>query len=248
MEIVAGDAFGNAQRAAVWHHDEDVAKLGKPTDRDEWLMPAQLVNAYYNPVFNEIVFPAAILQPPFFDAEAEAAVNYGAIGGVIGHEMGHGFDDQGAKSDAKGILRTWWAPGDIEAFKKRTEVLADQYSQFEPLPGIKVNGKLTLGENIGDIGGLTVAHEAYTLSREGKPAEVIDGYTGDQRFFFGWAQVWRSLYRDEALRNQVLSDPHSPAMYRVNGVVRNVDAWYAAFGIKEGDALFLAPDKRVKIW
>ena len=248
LEVAAGDAFGNARRAEAWDHAYDRARLGKPTDREEWFMPAQLVNAYYNATFNEIVFPAAILQPPFFDVEAEPAVNYGAIGGVIGHEMGHGFDDQGAKSDAKGILRTWWAPGDIDAFKKRTEALADQYSQFEPLPGIKVNGKLTLGENIGDIGGLTVAHEAYTLSLEGKPAETIGGYTGDQRFFLGWAQVWRSLYRDEALRNQVLTDPHSPAMYRVNGVVRNVDAWYAAFGIKEGDALFLGPEKRVKIW
>lgn len=248
LEVVAGDAFGNARRAEVWDHEYDKARLGKPTDREEWFMAPQMVNAYYNATFNEIVFPAGILQPPFFDSEAEPAVNYGAIGGVIGHEMGHGFDDQGAKSDAKGILRTWWAQADIDAFKKRTQTLADQYSEFEPLPGIKVNGKLTLGENIGDIGGLTVAHEAYTLSLEGKPAEVIGGYTGDQRFFFGWAQVWRTLYRDEALRNQVLSDPHSPAMYRVNGVVRNVDAWYAAFGVKEGDALYLPPEKRVKIW
>ncbi len=248
LEIVAGDAFGNARRAEVWQHDDERSRLGKPTDRDEWFMAPQMVNAYYNATFNEIVFPAAILQPPFFDAEAEAAVNYGAIGGVIGHEMGHGFDDQGAKSDAKGVLRNWWAPADVEAFKKRTDVLVEQYAAFEPLPGIKVNGKLTLGENIGDVGGITVAHEAYHLSLEGKPAEVISGLTGDQRFFFGWAQVWRSLYRDEALRNQMLSDPHSPAMYRVNGVVRNVDAWYAAFGIKEGDAMYLAPEKRVKIW
>lgn len=248
LDVVAGDAFGNARRAEVWQHDDERSRLGKPTDRDEWFMAPQMVNAYYNATFNEIVFPAAILQPPFFDAEAESAVNYGAIGGVIGHEMGHGFDDQGAKSDANGVLRNWWAPSDVDAFKKRTDVLVDQYAAFEPLPGIKVNGKLTLGENIGDIGGITVAHEAYNLSLEGKPAEVIAGLTGDQRFFFGWAQVWRSLYRDEALRNQVLSDPHSPAMYRVNGVVRNVDAWYAAFGIKEGDPLYLAPEKRVKIW
>lgn len=248
LDIVAGDAFGNARRAEVWRHEYQRAKLGKPSDRDEWGMTPQTVNAYYNATFNEIVFPAAILQPPFFDAEAEPAVNYGAIGGVIGHEMGHGFDDQGAKSDAKGILRTWWSPADIEAFKKRTDVLADQYAGFEPLPGIKVNGRLTLGENIGDIGGLTVAYEAYKLSLEGKTAETIGGYTGDQRFFLGWAQVWRSLYRDEALRNQVLTDPHSPAMYRVNGVVRNVDAWYTAFGVKEGDPLYLAPEKRVRIW
>ncbi len=248
LEIVAGDAFGNARRAEVWHHDYDRARLGKPTDRDEWYMAPQMVNAYYNPTFNEIVFPAAILQPPFFDAEAEPAVNYGAIGGVIGHEMGHGFDDQGAKSDAKGVLRTWWTPGDVDAFQKRTKVLVDQYAAFEPLPGIKVNGQLTLGENIGDVGGITVAHEAYRLSLDGKRAEVIAGYSGDQRFFLGWGQVWRSLYRDQALRNQVLSDPHSPAMYRVNGVVRNIDAWYTAFGVKEGDALYLAPEKRVRIW
>jgi putative endopeptidase len=211
-------------------------------------MTPQTVNAYYNPTFNEIVFPAAILQPPFFDADADPAVNYGGIGGVIGHEMGHGFDDQGAKSDAKGVLRNWWAAADVDAFKKKTDALADQYSAFEPLPGIKVNGRLTLGENCGDVGGLTVAYKAYQLALDGKPAPQLDGYTGDQRFFLGWAQVWRSLYRDQALRNQVLTDPHSPAMYRVNGVVRNVDAWYTAFDVKQGDDLFLAPEKRVKIW
>ena len=248
LDVVAGDAFGNAQRAAVWGHEYMRAKLGTPTDKDEWFMSPQTVNAYYNPVFNEIVFPAAILQPPFFDPDADPAVNYGAIGGVIGHEMGHGFDDQGAKSDAKGVLRTWWKDADVEAFKKRTDALADQYSAFEPLPGIKVNGRLTLGENIGDVGGLTVAHRAYQLSLGGKPAESIDGFTRDQRFFFGWAQVWRTLIRDQALRNQVMTDPHSPAMYRVNGVVRNLDAWYSAFDVKEGDALYLAPEKRVRIW
>jgi len=248
LEVVPGDAFGNAQRARVWRHEYMKAKLGKPADREEWFMTPQTVNAYYNPTFNEIVFPAAILQPPFFDPDADPAVNYGGIGGVIGHEMGHGFDDQGAKSDAKGVLRTWWGEADIKAFKERTDALAEQYSQFEPLPGIKVNGRLTLGENIGDIGGLTVAYRAYQLSLDGKPAPVIDGYTGDQRFFLGWAQVWRTLYRDEALRNQVLTDPHSPAMYRVNGVVRNHDAWYTAFDVKPGDALYLPPEKRVKIW
>lgn len=248
LEIVAGDAYGNARRAAVWHHDYERAKLGKPTDRDEWFMSPQTVNAYYNPVFNEIVFPAAILQPPFFDPDADPAVNYGGIGGVIGHEMGHGFDDQGAKSDAKGVLRNWWKDADVTAFKKRTDVLADQYSNFEPLPGIKVNGRLTLGENIGDVGGLTVAHRAYQLSLDGKPAPTVDGYSGEQRFFLGWAQVWRTLIRDQALRNQVLTDPHSPAMYRVNGVVRNLDAWYKAFDVKEGDALYLKPENRVRIW
>jgi putative endopeptidase len=248
LDVVAGDAWGNAQRSRIWHHEYSKAKLGKPSDRDEWFMTPQTVNAYYNPTFNEIVFPAAILQPPFFDAEADPAVNYGGIGGVIGHEMGHGFDDQGAKSDAKGILRNWWAAADVESFKKRTDALADQYSTFEPLPGIKVNGRLTLGENIGDVGGLTVAYKAYQLALADQKAPVIDGYTGDQRFFLGWAQVWRNISRDQALRNQVLTDPHSPAQYRVNGVVRNVDAWYTAFGVKEGDALFLSPDKRVKIW
>ena len=248
LDVVPGDAYGNAARARVWRHEYQLAKLGKPSDRDEWFMTPQTVNAYYNSTFNEIVFPAAILQPPFFDADADPAVNYGGIGGVIGHEMGHGFDDQGSKSDAKGVLRTWWGQADIDAFKKRTDALADQYAQFEPLPGIKVNGRLTLGENIGDVGGLTVAYRAYQLSLNGQPAPTVDGFTGDQRFFLGWAQVWRSLYRDQALRNQVLTDPHSPAMYRVNGVVRNHDAWYTAFDVREGDALYLAPEKRVKIW
>ena len=248
LEVVPGDAYGNARRAEVWVHEYMRSKLGKPSDRDEWFMNPQTVNAYYNPAFNEIVFPAAILQPPFFDADADPAVNYGAIGGVIGHEMGHGFDDQGAKSDANGVLRTWWSDADVDAFKKRTDVLADQYSTFEPLPGIKVNGRLTLGENIGDVGGLTVAYKAYQLALGDKPDATIDGYSGDQRFFLGWAQVWRTLYRDQALRNQVLTDPHSPAMYRVNGVVRNLDAWYRAFDVKEGDALYLPPDARVKIW
>lgn len=248
LEVVQGDAFGNAVRSNAWQQEYMRSKLGKPTDRDEWFMTPQTVNAYYNAAFNEIVFPAAILQPPFFDPDADPAVNYGGIGGVIGHEMGHGFDDQGSKSDAKGVLRTWWGESDIEAFKKRTDSLADQYAEFEPLPGLKLNGRLTLGENIGDLGGLAIAHEAYKLSLGEQPAPVVDGYTGDQRFFLGWAQVWRTLSRDEALRNQVLTDPHSPAKYRVNGVVRNLDAWYDAFGVKEGDSLYLPPEKRVKIW
>jgi putative endopeptidase len=248
LDVVPGDAYGNAERARVWAHDYMVEKLGKPSDRDEWLMTPQTVNAYYNPTFNEIVFPAAILQPPFFDPEADPAVNYGGIGGVIGHEMGHGFDDQGAKSDARGVLRTWWSERDVEAFERRTSALADQYAKFEPLPGLHVNGRLTLGENIGDLGGLTMAHEAYELSLGGAPAPVIDGFSGDQRFFLGWAQVWRTVYRDEALRNQVLTDPHSPAMYRVNGVVRNVEPWYAAFHVEKGNALYLSPDERVQIW
>jgi putative endopeptidase len=248
LDVQPGDAFGNDVRAAVWRHDYDLARLGKPSDRDEWRMTPQTVNAYYNSVFNEVVFPAAILQPPFFDPDADPAVNYGGIGGVIGHEMGHGFDDQGSKSDAKGVLRTWWSQADIDAFKKRTDALADQYAVFEPLPGIKVNGRLTLGENIGDVGGLNVSYRAYQLSLEGQPAAVRDGFTGDQRFFLGWAQVWRAVIRDQALRNQVMTDPHSPSIYRVNGVVRNVDAWYAAFDVKPEDSLYVAPESRVRIW
>jgi putative endopeptidase len=248
LEVKPGDAFGNHRRAQMFEWQRELDRLDKPTDRDEWQMTPQTVNAYYMSSFNEIVFPAAILQPPFFDPKANPAVNYGAIGGVIGHEMGHGFDDQGAKSDAKGILRTWWKPEDIAAFKKRTEALADQYSSFEPLKGLHVNGHLTLGENIGDLGGLTIAHDAYLISLNGAPAPAIDGYTAEQRFFMGWAQVWRTLDRDEALRNQVMTNPHSPGEFRVNGVVRNVDAWYTAFGIKPGDKLYLPPEQRVHIW
>ena len=248
LEILPGDAFGNHRRAEVFEWNRERDRLNKPTDRDEWQMTPQTVNAYYLPTFNEIVFPAAILQPPFFDPKADPAVNYGAIGAVIGHEMGHGFDDQGAKSDAKGVLRTWWKTEDIDAFKKRTEALADQYAQFEPLKGLHLNGHLTLGENIGDLGGVTIAHDAYLLSLNGAPAPVIDGYTADQRFFMGWAQVWRSLDREETLRNQVMTNPHSPGQYRVNGVVRNVDAWYTAFNVKPDDKLYLPPERRVHIW
>jgi putative endopeptidase len=248
LEVRAGDAFGNAMRASVFDWNRDVNRLGKPTDRDEWGMTPQTVNAYYNPTFNEIVFPAAILQPPYFDPNADPAVNYGAIGGVIGHEMGHGFDDQGSKSDARGVLRTWWAPEDTAAFKKLVDSLATQYDGYTALPGLNVNGRLTLGENIGDLGGLSVALEAYRISLKGKPAPVLDGTTGEQRFFLAWAQAWRNLMRDERLRTQVMSDPHSPAKFRVNGVVRNMDAWYAAFGIQPGDKLYLAPEERVRIW
>lgn len=249
LDIVRGDAFGNSLRAAQWAHAQDRARLGRPADRAAWLYATpQRVIAYNNPPFNEILFTAAILQPPFFDPDADAAVNYGAIGGVIGHELGHGFDDQGSKLDAKGILRPWWSAADVDAFKTRTDALAAQYDAFEPLPGLKVNGRFTLGENIGDLGGLTIAYTAYQLSLAGKPAKEIDGLTGDQRFFLGWAQIHRSIQRDEALRNQILSDPHSPARYGVNGVVRNMDAWYTAFDVKQGDALYLAPERRVHVW
>ena len=247
FEVISGDALGNAKRSAAYEWQRWAARLDKPTDKDEWFMPPQTVNAYYNPVFNEIVFPAAILQAPFFDKNADPAVNYGAIGAVIGHEMGHGFDDQGSQFDAGGMLRNWWTAEDLARFKERTSLLGAQYGAFEPLPGIKVNGELTMGENIGDLGGIEVAHEAYKISLNGQTPEVKDGFTGEQRFYLGFAQIWRSLYRDEAVRNQVLSDPHSPAEYRVNGVVPNVDDWYAAFNIQNGK-LFIAPEKRVRIW
>ncbi|MBX3226799.1 MAG: M13 family metallopeptidase [Labilithrix sp.] len=248
LDVQPGDAWGNRRRASLWSHDRALEKFGKPTDKDEWGMTPQTVNAYYNPLYNEIVFPAAILQAPFFDPDADPAVNYGGIGAVIGHEMGHGFDDQGAKYDAKGVLRNWWAEADLATFKKRTDALSDQYSQYEPLPGVKVNGKLTLGENIGDLGGSNVALEAYKISQQGKERYTVDGFNNEQRFFLGYAQVWRALSRDEALKNQVMTDPHSPPMYRTNGIVRNLDAWYTAFDVKPGDKLFIAPQQRVKIW
>jgi putative endopeptidase len=254
LEIVAGDPLGNAMRVGAFEYDRHLAKLGQPVDRDEWGMTPMTVNAYYNPVLNEIVFPAAILQPPFFDANADDAVNYGGIGAVIGHEVSHGFDDQGAQYDATGALKNWWGKEDQEKFKAATERLAQQYDGYCPFPAegkdgkaLCVNGKLTLGENIADLAGLTVAYSAYRLSLGGKEAPVIDGLTGDQRFFLGWAQVWRRLYRDPELKSRLVTDPHSPSEYRTS-VVRNLDAWYAAFGVKAGDALFLTPDQRVKIW
>jgi putative endopeptidase len=248
LEVAAGDAYGNAKRQRVFDWNFDLARLPRPTDKDEWFMTPQTVNAYYNPVFNEIVFPAAILQPPFFDPNADPAVNYGAIGAVIGHEMGHGFDDQGAKSDARGVLRDWWNAEDVRRFEEVTSRLAAQYEQFEPLPGLRLNGRLTLGENIGDNGGLQVALHAYRLSLEGRQAPVLEGITGDQRFFLGFGQIWRTLMRDEAMRNQVINGPHSPGIYRANGTVRNMDAWYEAFNVQPGEALYLAPADRVTIW
>ncbi len=248
LKVVRGDALGNARRASEFEFDYDLAKLGKPIDRTEWFMTPQTVNAYYSPPSNEIVFPAAILQPPFFDANADDAVNYGGIGGVIGHEIGHGFDDQGSKYDGNGVLQSWWTDEDRKRFQERTGKLAAQYSGFEPLPGLKLNGALGLGENIGDLGGLQAAHIAYRLSLKGKPAPVLDGLTGDQRFFLGWAQVWRVLYREPALRRQVQVGPHSPGEFRVNGVVRNLDAWYQAFDVRPGDKLYLPPEERVRIW
>ena len=248
IEIVSGDLFGNYRRVRRFFREFDGDRLVRPTDRDEWFMTPQTVNAYYNPQFNEIVFPAAILQPPFFDEWADPAVNYGAIGAVIGHEMGHGFDDQGSRSDAEGVQRDWWTANDRAAFDARTAQLADQYSQYEAAPGVFVDGRFTLGENIGDLGGLEVAYRAYQISLDGQPAPVIDGLTGDQRFFLAFAQVWKSKTREEALVRQVTSDPHSPTAFRTNGVVRNMNAWYDAFDVAEGDAMYLAPEDRVSIW
>ncbi|WP_347302333.1 M13 family metallopeptidase [Croceibacterium sp. TMG7-5b_MA50] len=250
LEIRPGDALGNRVRSMAWHQADDRAKLGQPVDRTEWGMLPQTVNAYYNSVFNEIVFPAAILQQPFFGASNDPAVNYGGIGAVIGHEMGHGFDDQGAKSDGKGVLRNWWADSDLARFTELGDELAAQYDKYCPLGEGEpcVNGRLTLGENIGDVGGLSLAYRAYRMSLNGQEAPVIDGLTGDQRFFLAWAQVWRAATRPAALRQQMLTDPHSPEQFRVNGVVRNNDAWYKAFDVQPGDELYLPPEQRVHIW
>jgi putative endopeptidase len=225
-----------------------LGKVGKPIDPEEWGMTPQTVNAYYNPVRNEIVFPAVILQPPFFNLAADDAANYGAIGGVIGHEMGHGFDDQGRRFDANGVLRDWWAPKDAEEYMARAKLLVEQYNKFEPLPGLHVNGELTLGENIGDLTGVVIAHRAYQLSLNGTPAPVIDGLSGDQRFFYAWAAQWRAKFRDDALRQQVLTNPHAPDMYRANGPLRNVPEFYQTFSVKDGDKMFLPQGERTKIW
>jgi putative endopeptidase len=222
--------------------------MNGPVDKEEWGMTPQTVNAYYNSTKNEIVFPAAILQPPFFDPQADPAVNYGGIGGVIGHEIGHGFDDQGRKSDGDGVLRDWWTAEDAARFEERATRLGEQYGQYEVLPGYKVRPGLTMGENIGDLAGVTVGLEAYHLSLNGQEAPVLDGTTGDQRFFYGWAQVWQSKYREEALKQQVATDSHSPAEFRVNGPVRNHDAWYDAFDVQPGQDYYLAPADRVKLW
>jgi putative endopeptidase len=248
LKIDKTDLFGNMQRATAFEYQRNLDKLGKPVDKTEWGMNPQTVNAYYNPSFNEIVFPAAILQPPFFDMNADDAVNYGGIGAVIGHEIGHGFDDQGSTFDGEGVMRNWWSPADLEAFKRKTSELVAQYNGFQAFPDLNVNGEFTLGENIGDLGGLSIAIKAYKMSLNGKEAPVLDGYTGIQRLFLGWGQVWAEKTRDEALRNQIAADPHSPAQFRINGVVRNIPEFYEAFDIKPTDKLYLAPEKRVKIW
>ncbi|CAH0336633.1 Neutral endopeptidase [Flavobacterium sp. CECT 9288] len=248
LKVAKNDLYGNAERARVFEYNRMLNKLGKPVDRTEWGMTPQTVNAYYNPTLNEIVFPAAILQPPFFNLKAEDAVNYGGIGAVIGHEIGHGFDDQGSTFDGEGVMRNWWTPQDLTAFKAKTKSLVDQYSAFKVFPDLNLNGEFTLGENIGDLGGLSIAIKAYKLSLNGKEAPVMDGFTGIQRVFLGWGQVWLDKSREKAIRNQIASDPHSPAKFRINAVVRNVPEFYEAFNIKPTDSLYLATDKRVKIW
>ncbi|MEE2002439.1 M13 family metallopeptidase [Alkalimonas sp. MEB108] len=248
LVIKADDLVGNSIRASHRGYDQMVGKLGGPIQRHEWFMTPQTVNAYYNPVMNEIVFPAAILQPPFFDMNADDAVNYGGIGAVIGHEIGHGFDDQGAKYDGDGNLRDWWTAEDLARFQQLGARLSAQYSQFEPFPGVFVDGDVALGENIGDLGGMTVALRAYKLSLGGEEAPVLDGFTGLQRFFIGWAQIWRSNYREEALRRQLSTGPHSPPYYRVIGVLPNIPEFYQAFDVQPGDAMYLPAEERVKIW
>lgn len=248
LRLEPGDLYGNVERSAAFEWAFNVDKLGKPVNPLEWGMTPQTVNAYYNPVRNEIVFPAAILQAPFFDPNADPAVNYGGIGAVIGHEITHGFDDQGRKTDGDGALRDWWTAEDAAKFEERARVLGAQYSALSPLEGVNVNGDLTMGENIADLGGLLLALDAYRMSLNGQPAPVINGLTGDQRVFLGWAQVWRTKIRDEALRQQVTVDPHAPGQYRASATVRNIDAWYEAFGVQPGDEQYLAPEARARIW
>ena len=250
LEIKSDDLVGNMRRASAFNIDYNLNKLGKPVDRSEWFMTPQTVNAYYNPGMNEIVFPAAILQPPFFDLDADDAVNYGGIGAVIGHEIGHGFDDQGSKYDGDGNLNNWWTDFDRAEFEKRANKLIAQYDELEPTeaPGNKVNGALTIGENIGDLGGLTIAHKAYEISLAGKPSPEIDGLTGYQRLFLGWAQVWRTKTRTEEVIKRLSVDPHSPPEFRCNAVVRNLTEFYDAFGVTEADELWLAEEERVRIW
>ena len=248
LVVKADDLYGNVERSSTFEWDYSLSKLDKPVDPGEWGMTPQTVNAYYSPPRNEIVFPAAILQPPFFDPQADMAVNYGGIGGVIGHEITHGFDDQGRHSDGDGVLTEWWTPEDAAKFETQKTKYGAQYDAFEPLPGVHVQGGLTMGENIADLGGNLLGLDAYHRYLNGKDAPVLGGFTGDQRVFMGFAQVWRSKYRDEAVRQQVTTDPHSPAVFRVIGPVRNIDAWYKAFNVQPGDKYYVAPEDRVRIW
>jgi len=248
LQIRRDDLVGNVMRARAWAFQDQVSQLGKPVDRTRWAMTPQTVNAYYNSTNNEIVFPAAILQPPFFDPTADDAVNYGAIGAIIGHEIGHGFDDQGRKSDGAGNLVDWWSQADAKAFEERASRLGAQFDALSPVEGLHVNGKLTMGENIGDLSGLAQAYRAYRISLKGKEAPVIDGFTGDQRFFMGYAQAWRENAREAIVRQLLLSDPHSPGQYRAMVPVENNDAFQRAFDVKPGDKMYRAPAERVKIW
>lgn len=244
-----GTYYENMKNLSRWRFAENIADLNKPVDKDEWFMSPQTVNAYYNPSYNEIVFPAAILQPPFYDYKADEAVNYGGIGAVIGHEISHGFDDSGSRYNADGNLINWWSDADLEQFTQLGGALADQYSQLQPLPGVYVDGKFTLGENIGDLGGVNAAYDGLQiyLKQNGNPG-LIDGYTPEQRFFMSWATIWRSKARDEAIKNQVKTDPHSPGQYRAYVPLQNVEAFYEAFQIKPGQGMYIEPEKRVKIW
>jgi putative endopeptidase len=250
LQVRNDDLFGNALRAREFDWNRDRQRVGQRVERGEWGMTPQTINAYYNATRNEIVFPAAILQPPFFDPQADPAINYGGIGGVIGHEIIHGFDDQGRKSDGRGVLRDWWTAEDAAAFEAQAARLGAQYEAYEfpQLPGLRINGRVAMGENIGDLGGLTVAYEAYRNSLGGREAPVIDGFTGDQRFFLGWAQVWRTMFRDDALRQQLATGPHSPGMIRAYAPLRNMDSWYRAFNIRPSDPLYIPPEQRVRIW
>ncbi|MBS0471465.1 MAG: M13 family metallopeptidase [Proteobacteria bacterium] len=248
LVIKKDDLIGDIERSNAFEWKYNLDRIDQKVDRNEWFMTPSTVNAYYTQSFNSIFFPAAILQPPFFDPNADDAVNYGGIGVVIGHEIGHGFDDQGSKYDGQGILQSWWTADDRKAFEARTTMLGDQFDQFEPLPGMHVNGKLTMGENIGDLSGVTISLKAYHASLHGKKAPVLGGFTGDQRFFLGFAQVWRGKYTDAAMRLQLISNPHSPPHYRVLGPIRNSDAWYRAFHVKPGDKMYLPPDMRVHLW
>jgi putative endopeptidase len=248
LSIDRGDLVKSVKAATVFEWNRQLTRVDRPVDRAEWGMTPPTNNAYDNFNFNEIVFPAGILQPPYFDPNADDAVNYGEIGATIGHEISHAFDDQGAKYNPRGILQNWFAPADLKAFQTRTKAIAAQYDQYEPLPGLHIKGQLTLGENVADIAGLVIALKAYHISLHGKPAPVLNGLTGDQRFYIAYAQSWRERHRDGAIRSQVASNPHSPSEFRVNGVVRNTEGWYAAFDIKPTDKYYLAPDKRVPVW
>jgi putative endopeptidase len=247
LAIDVGDAYGNLERARLFQYRRSLAKLGRPVDRTEWVMNPQLVNAVNLPAMNAMNFPAAILQPPYFDPKRPAAMDYGAMGAIIGHEVSHSFDDQGALFDSKGRLHNGWTPEDFQHFKASSARLVAQYDAYRPFPDLPVNGKLTLGENIADLAGLAASYDAWRRSLGGKPAPAVQGFTGDQQFFVSYAQSWRSKYREPALRNRLLTDGHSPGEYRAS-TVRNLDAWYTAFDVEPGQALYLAPADRVRVW